>query len=463
MDYAEAMSFIRSAQTFGIRLGLERMRRLLDLLDHPEACMKVIHIAGTNGKGSTASYCAAILAAAGARVGLYTSPYLERFSERIRIIDGPAGLNRLTKDETSGEIEPEKLAAILTRVRDAVRVMLATGQEHPTEFELITAASLIYFKEQACDSIVLETGLGGRLDSTNVIAQPERVIITALGMDHMERLGDSLMAIAAEKAGIIKPGCPVVLYDPVAASPDRPEEAAAARELLCRRCQELAAPLTIIEPDQIEQLDYQMSGQTFRFAGQTYWTRLLGLFQPMNAALAIQALADLAPQEALTAGIREARWPGRLEMFRLERFQKTTLLLDGAHNAQGCRALSEALDRLLPARTIILVLGLLADKDYPAMLAALFQKRRFRIATVFCVTPDNPRALPARRLAAALSELKRTGDSGYNVPDTIQMLDDPAEGLNQALRQAGQDGAAVCACGSLYLIGPLRTWVRNHL
>ncbi len=297
--------------------------------------MKVIHIAGTNGKGSTASYCAAILAAAGARVGLYTSPYLERFSERIRIIDGPAGLNRLTKDETSGEIEPEKLAAILTRVRDAVRVMLATGQENPTEFELITAASLIYFKEQACDSMSWKrAGRPARFDQCHRAAGA--VIITALGMDHMETAGRQPDGDRRRESRDHQAGLPGRSVRSGRRQPGSTGRGGRRPGASLPSLPGAGGSRTIIEPDQIEQLDYQMSGQTFRFAGQTYWTRLLGLFQPMNAALAIQALADLAPQEALTAGIREARWPGRLEMFRLERFQKTPLLLDGAHNAQGC-------------------------------------------------------------------------------------------------------------------------------
>jgi dihydrofolate synthase/folylpolyglutamate synthase len=459
MDYAESRSYIKAARTFGIRLGLERMQALLDLLGHPEAGLRVIHVAGTNGKGSTSSYCASILAASGAKVGLYTSPYIERFTERIRIIAGLDGLDQLAVNEASGEIGPDDFARIMTRIRLAVETMLKNGVEHPTEFELITAAAFIYFQQQSCDWVVLETGLGGRLDSTNVITKPERVILTAIGYDHMDRLGDTLPAIAAEKAGIIKPGCPVFLYDPVAANPDHAAEAAAARQVFTDRCRELAAPLTVLHPAQIEHIDYQLSGQTFSYKGKTCKTRLLGLFQPLNAALAIEALLDLVPPEAICAGIALARWPARLEVFP----GRPLVLVDGAHNPQGTKALGDALDQLVPGQPVVFVVGLLADKDYPAMLDALWRGRAFTVCAVFCVTPDNSRALPADRLAETILELKNRSDYGYNISDMIHSYADPLQGLSQALVLAAEEQATVCAFGSLYLVGHFRSRIRQHL
>jgi len=459
MDYAESRSYIQAALTFGIRLGLERMQALIDQLGHPEAGLRVIHIAGTNGKGSTSSYCASILAASGAKVGLYTSPYIERFTERIRIIAGQDGLYQLAVDEASGEIGPDDFARIMTRIRLAVESMLENGEEHPTEFELITAAAFVYFQQQACDWIVLETGLGGRLDSTNVIAKPERVILTAIGYDHMDRLGDTLPAIAAEKAGIIKPGCPVFLYDPVAANPGHAVEATAALQVFRDRCRELVAPLTVLHPAQIERIDYQLSGQAFSFQGTTYQTRLLGLFQPLNAALAIQALQDLVPANAISEGIAKARWPARLEVFP----GRPLVLVDGAHNPQGTLALGDALDQLVPGQAVVFVVGLLADKDYPAMLDALWLGRSFHIHAVYCVTPDNPRALPAHHLAETITELKNRTDYGYNIPDTIHSYADPLQGLSHALDLAAEEQAAVCAFGSLYLVGHFRSWIKQHL
>lgn len=459
MDYAESRSYIQAALTFGIRLGLERMQALLELLGHPEAGLRVIHVAGTNGKGSTSSYCASILAASGAKVGLYTSPYIERFTERIRIIAGLDGLDQLAVDETCGEIGPEDFARIMTRIQLAVEAMLEQGGEHPTEFELITAAAFVYFRQQACDWVVLETGLGGRLDSTNVIARPGRVILTAIGYDHMDRLGDTLPAIATEKAGIIKPLCPVFLYDPVAANPGAVAEATAALQVFIDRCRELDAPLTVLHPGQIERIDYQLTGQTFSYQGHTYRTRLLGLFQPLNAALAIQALQGLVPPAAIVAGIAQARWPARLEVFP----GRPLVLVDGAHNPQGTLALGDALDQLVPSHAVIFVVGLLADKDYHAMLDALWHGRKFQIRAVFCVTPDNPRALPAQQLAETIAELKKRGDCGYNISDTIHSYADPLQGLSHALELAAEEQAAICAFGSLYLVGHFRSWIRQHL
>ncbi|HAL74474.1 MAG TPA: bifunctional folylpolyglutamate synthase/dihydrofolate synthase, partial [Clostridiales bacterium] len=214
MNFDEARDWLSSSLAFGIQMGLHRMNRLMDLLGHPEKDLRCIHIAGTNGKGSVSSYCAAILAAAGHRTGVFTSPYLERLTERIRVIEGLHGLQQLQADERAGEIEPADFAAALSQVRSAVSQMLADGYEHPTEFELLTAAGFLHYANKHCDVVVLETGLGGRLDSTNIISQPLACLITALGFDHMDRLGNTMAEIAAEKAGIIKPGCPVFFYNP---------------------------------------------------------------------------------------------------------------------------------------------------------------------------------------------------------------------------------------------------------
>ena len=208
-----APAFLQSANKFGIKLGLERMQALLLKLGNPEKSLHAYHIAGTNGKGSVSAYCASMLAWDGKKVGLYTSPFLERFSERIRVLDGREGLLTWEQDDTYGEIDAKRLSELSDLVESKVAELIAEGQEHPTEFELVTAVAFLYFKEQQCDAVVLETGLGGRLDSTNVIEQPAATIITALGYDHMDRLGDTLGKIAGEKGGIIKEGCPVFAID----------------------------------------------------------------------------------------------------------------------------------------------------------------------------------------------------------------------------------------------------------
>ena len=458
MNYAEARDYIRQALTFGIRLGLERMASLMARLGHPEQSQQVIHIAGTNGKGSVTSFCATILAAADFRVGVYTSPYIERFTERIRVVEGRRGLDQLESDETAGEIGQEEFAGLMTRIRATVDQMLAAGEEHPTEFELITACAFLYFAQQNCDYIVLETGLGGRLDSTNVVTNPVRVIITALGYDHQDRLGNSLQEIAAEKAGIIKPGRPVWLYNPLAAVQHNLAEAQGALDVIRARCSALDAPLTILDPACVQLQSYHLNGQTFTYAGIPYKTQLLGLFQPLNAALALAACQDLVPAAALAEGIRRTRWPARLEHFLTP--DGIPVLLDGAHNPQGCTALGDALDRLLPDQQIVFLVGLLADKDYASMLRGLFAARSFMPAALICVTPDNPRALPAQDLAQVIAELKIVPANGYNGRDMIPAYDCPADGLVQALALAASLKAPVCAFGSLYLVGQLRSRIK---
>jgi dihydrofolate synthase/folylpolyglutamate synthase len=228
--------------------------------------------------------------------------------------------------------------------------------------------------------------------------------------------------------------------------------------------------------------DYQLIGQTFRFDGQVYHIRLLGLFQPLNAALALSACAGLVSTQSMIDGLRETRWPARLEVFpgsfqrpwsaqALESSEnpgsssktwEPLILIDGAHNPQGCLALGDALDRLLPGQPIIFLVGLLADKDYPAMLGALWSNRQFKTLDIICVTPDNPRALPAKSLAKSVAELKIDLHSGYNDRDMIHTIDQPDLGLAQAVAIASTQRAAVCAFGSLYLVGQLRTWIRNR-
>jgi dihydrofolate synthase/folylpolyglutamate synthase len=439
------------------------MHRLLKLLDNPQQHLRCIHIAGTNGKGSTTAFCAAILAAAGQRVGVFTSPYLVRLTERIRIIDGPDALSRLIDDETTGEISPDDFARLLTRVRTAVDTMLANGEEHPTEFELLTAIGFLYYAESACDLVVLETGLGGRLDSTNVIEQPLACIITALGYDHMDRLGSSLAEIAVEKAGIIKPGCPVFLYNPhdlLLSDADK----SAALQVISSRCSAQRTSLETISRLDLTVISYDWTGQTFidNKTGLTVRTQLLGVVQPMNACLAMRACLSLglADGEQVRAGIAATRWPARMELVR----QTPPILIDGAHNPQCCQALADSLNRLLPDHPIVFLAGVLADKDYAAMLQIMLLETRYRPAAFICVKPDSLRALPADRLADAvrkiLKQLPDGCDNRYN--DAVWTADTPDEGARLALRLADEGGHALCAFGSLYMVGGIRQTLMNR-
>lgn len=460
MDYDQARVYLTTALTYGINMGLHRINRLLELLGQPQKGLRCIHIAGTNGKGSVSSYCATILAAGGHRVGVFTSPYLVRLTERIRVIDGREGLTRLRSDESAGEIEPEQFAAAMTEIRAAVEQMTAEGMEHPTEFELITAAGFWHFARQNCDLVVLETGLGGRLDSTNVIEAPLACVITALGFDHMDRLGSTMREIAAEKAGIIKPGCPVFLYNPRDLDLTA-KDAEDALSVVNLKCQEQGASLQLVSRSDIHVFEYGWTGQVFSdfVSGLILQTSLLGIYQPLNATLAARVCQtlELASDDAIREGVALARWPARLEILR----RHPPIILDGAHNPQGCRALAATLARLLPAQPVVFLAGMLQDKDYEIMLRIILESGEYRPLAFICVKPDNPRALPAEKLAESVriitSQLRKTGQSGYNVVDAIHAVDKPADGTALALQLAGQAGAALCAFGSLYMAGSIRS------
>ena len=316
-----------------------------------------------------------------------------------------------------------------------------------------------------CEVVVLETGLGGRLDSTNVILAPLACAITALGYDHMDRLGNTLGEIAAEKAGIIKPGRPVILSDPrdlghLAA------EAEAALAAVRNRCSQQSAPLSLLSLKDIEIVSYGWDGQIFRDvqSGLTMRTGLLGLYQPQNAVLAARVcqMTGLAQSAAIVEGIASAQWPARMELVR----RNPPILVDGAHNVQGCQALATTLSKLLPGQPIIFLAGMLQDKDYDGMLRAALGCSGYRPIAFICLSPDNPRALPAEMLAERVrmlsEELQYQHPSGYNVKDAVHAADTLQAGVKLALGMAGETGAAICAFGSLYLVGSLRGMLMNR-
>ncbi|HET9598387.1 MAG TPA: cyanophycin synthetase [Anaeromyxobacteraceae bacterium] len=390
--------YLASLQPLAMRLGLERMERALAALGHPERGLRILHVAGTNGKGSTCAMAAAALSAAGHRVGLYTSPHLVRFHERIALGGEPiddAALERL-----SGE------------VRRACPWHDAGGDgERLTYFEFATLLALLHFAREGAGAVVLEVGLGGRFDATNAV-RPLACAIARIGLDHTEILGPTLDAIAREKAGIMKPGVPV------AVAPGQPPEALRALEDEAAR---RGAPLTAA-------------------AGWDGPVALPGPHQRENAALAAAALRLLAgaglavPEAAIAAGIAGARWPGRLETVG-------GVLLDGAHNPDGAAALAAALPALHPRRPVELVFGVLADKDHEGMLRALAPA----VAGLHLVTPRSPRGrAPATYLALARSLVARV-DAHDAVGDAIAC----------ARRAAGAGGLAGVA-GSLYLVGEAR-------
>ena len=415
MTGQEAVDLIHQEAWTGRKPGLSRTFELLGRLGNPHEKLKFVHITGTNGKGSTAAMVAQALTSGGYRVGLYTSPHLWTFHERFQVDGEPIS-------------DPD-----LGRVAEQV-ILAGRGMEDPaTEFELMTALGMVYFLEQKCDIVVLEVGLGGRLDSTNVIPAPEVAVITNLGLEHTAELGDTLTLIAQEKAGIIKPGCRAVLYK-------QTDEVEGVVSTVCRQT---GVELTLTAPETLQVLEAGRDGQRFRYRGEEYHISLAGAYQVSNAATAIDTVEALRkagwdiPEKALREGLSAAKWPGRMELAR----RNPDIVLDGGHNPQCMEALAASLARLYPGKKIRFLIGVLADKDYPDMLSRLLPMSH----SFYTITPDSPRALSAQDLASYLQ-----GQGGRAVACA-----NTREGLEMALAQAGPEDI-VCACGSLYMLGEVR-------
>ena len=415
MTPEEAISYIENYGWSTTRLGLDRTRELLYKLGDPQKTLKFVHVAGSNGKGSTCAMLDAILRTAGDRTGLYTSPYIQRFNERIRI-DG--------EDIPGGD-----LAALTERV-----MAVAEGMEdHPSQFELVTAIAMLYYRERNCDIVVLEVGMGGALDSTNVIDPPEVAVLTNIGLEHTEYLGDTIEKIARTKAGIIKPGCRAVCYD------GDPAATAVVEQI----CGERNVPLHKADFSRLTALRYDLDGQDFTYRGKAYHIALLGPHQLCNAAMTLETVSALRergwdiPEKAVEKGLAAARWPARLEV--LDR--SPLFLLDGGHNPQCAQALADSLDALLPDQKVVFLAGVLADKDYRAIIDTLAPYAKEFV----CLTPISDRALPAEDFAAYLNGRGLAARACEDIPS----------GIRAALDAAGEGGVVV-GFGSLYLAGHLR-------
>ena len=414
MNIAEALSYIHSTSWKGSVPGLSRTLELLRRMGDPHKQLKFIHIVGTNGKGSTAAMLDSVLRAAGYRTGLYTSPYIFRFNERMQAEGCP--------------ISDEELAEITEFVRPHADAM----EDKPTEFELITAIALEFFRRRQLDLVVLEAGMGGELDSTNVIPAPEAAVMCNIGLDHTEQLGHTLEAIAKTKAGVIKAGCDCILY------PSTPGVEAVVREV----CREVGAPLTLADFDRLQPLCRDLSGQEFLWDGRCQLKiSLLGEHQRCNTAVVLTVLEVLQkrgwviPEESIRAGLAGASWPGRFQVIR----QEPLFLVDGGHNPQCMAALVKNIEDYLPCTDLTVLTGVMADKDRGDMFRPLLPYT----ARFVTVTPDNPRALPAQALAEYLRELGAQAEAFPSV----------AEGVAAAIARAREHGGAVLACGSLYMVG----------
>lgn len=416
MNVTEALEYIHAVSWKGSVPGLSRISELLSLIGHPEKKMKYIHVVGTNGKGSTAAMLSSILKTAGYKTGLYTSPFITVFNERMQI--------------NGAMISDAELADITEYIKPYAETM----EDKPTEFELITAIAFEYFDRNGCDIVILEAGMGGEFDATNVIPAPEVAVITNIGLDHTEFLGDTLEKIAATKSGIVKSGCDCVLY------PSVPEAEAAVKS----RCVAAGVPMFKADFDSVKLNGATLEGQNFDIGEfKSLELPLLGAHQIRNCAVVLRVIERLVArgyrisEQNVRQGLKNTVWQGRFEILRRD----PLFIVDGGHNSQCIEALAANIRDYLPDVCLTVLTGVLADKDYTAMydLVAPYAKR------FVLVTPPSPRALAAGELATVLSAYEKD----------ITVCDSVAEGVKTALSITEKDGC-VLAFGSLYMIGDIK-------
>ena len=465
MNYKEALDFIHGVEKFGMVLGLDSIRSLLDRLGRPQDRLEFIHIAGTNGKGSTSSFISNILIEAGYDVGLYTSPFLEVFNERIRL--------------NNSNIGDQDLADCVAKVQDACRDMVEVGLAHPTEFELVTATAFVYFEQKKVDYVVLEVGLGGRYDATNVIDKSLVSAIASISLDHTKVLGDTIDKVAYEKAGIIKKSGQVIMY----------EQGPEATEVVERVCKEEGASLIISKNTSIEIKKSNLNNQVFDvvdYLGNRYEDlkiRMIGRHQTKNALLALNIavylmehkLADKLTKEAIYSGILKSKWPARMEIL----MDSPLFMIDGAHNLDGAQSLVGEIDRLLGEKwDKTLVLGLLADKDVDGIVKILAP----RFDRVIVTLPNNPRAMAVEELAyrvgmycqdiICIEDIGQAVDYSFELVEKIskeeKIKTHEAEKKSKKSKSRKRKSTsekpkkkAIIGAGSLFLVGDIRGHVNK--
>ena len=425
MTYEEAMKYISSVGKFGSNYGLERTNRLLELLGSPQKKLKLIHIAGTNGKGSTTAMISRMLQGMGYKVGMYTSPYLEEFEERIQI--------------NGSNIPKDKLIENLEQVKTAVSRVIEEGYEHPTEFEIITVLMFLYFYNENIDYGVIEVGLGGRLDSTNVIT-PKVSVIASISFDHTNLLGNTIEEIAGEKAGIIKEGIPVVLY------PQSKE----AEDVVIKTAESRKSTVYSVNRNdgKLIDIDYNNMTQHVEVKGinGVYYIHLplLGEHQILNLCVAVNAVEVLCREEGIKChkqiiedSLKDVKWIGRLETLS----RNPMIVIDGAHNIDGIRALKKNVEKYFRYNKLYLLLGILADKQVEEMIAEIAPMAEKIIA----LTPHNDRAELSEDLK---DEIKK-------INENVKAFEDYEDAVREAVNYAGE-GDLILISGSLYMIGDMR-------
>lgn len=422
---------IHEFNRFGMVLGLDRMEELLRRLGNPQGDLKVIHVAGTNGKGSVSKYLEEGLSACGYKMGLYTSPYIETFNERIRY-DG-------------ADISDEDLEYYGQKVVSAAEAMVADGLDSPTEFEVVTAIAFLYFADRQADITILEVGLGGIGDSTNVVKSPLASVITSISYDHMAQLGSSLAEIAVNKAGIIKTGCPVI-----ANVPQRD-----AAKIIARKAYAMGSRLYDISGIRAAVSDetpfsQKVSMELYEKSYSDVEISMVGRHQAENLKTALATLEILRKsgavkldREALYEGLKRARQPGRFEVIS----EDPLVIIDGAHNEAGAQALQETMAQHFAGKKILLVAGILADKEIDSIVKFLTKITDHIIVT----EPDNPRKLAAEKLAGHVADFGVVAEAVPDVEAAVHRAKELADGYD-----------VILFAGSLYLIGDVRRLWRNE-
>lgn len=417
MNIDEALCFIRKICWQGSKPGLSRTKELLRLCGNPEDKLTFIHVAGTNGKGSFCAMMESVLRKAGLKTGLYTSPYIHSFNERMRFM----GEN----------ISDEELISLV----EYIKPLALSMEDRPTEFEVITVMAFLWFLKKNCDIVVLEVGLGGALDSTNVITAPVLSVLTRISLDHTQLLGETVKEIATEKAGIIKNGSTCLML----------MQTKEAMDAVKMRAEEENVPVYFTSPDAIIQKEHSILGQSFDYKEyKDILLSLTGSYQRENATMVIEATKLLCQkgfnisEEALKDGLKEAHWPGRFEVLSTA----PVFIIDGAHNPGGAEALRCSLEEYFPSEKFCFLMGVMADKDYSGIISKLMPLAKCFIT----VTPNNPRALPAEKLK---EEIKKQYDG------EVLSFEDIKSGVKKAL-EYGKAGDIITAFGSLYMSGDIR-------
>lgn len=431
MNYEEAIEYIHSTYKFGTKLGLDNITRLMELLGNPQDKLKIIHIAGTNGKGSTSNMLHDVLCAAGYKVGLYISPFLEEFTERIQI--------------NKEQIEKDDLARTTDLVKSKIEIMISEGNNHPTEFEVVTAIGFQYFYEKHVDFLMLEVGMGGRFDATNVIKESLLSIITSISLDHVQYLGDTLEKIAFEKSGIIKEKGDVVVY---------PQDFRII-EVIRKQASLKNAEIFETNKNDIELLDTDLLGQNINYLKDdifklgTFKLSLLGEHQIYNCLTVLRALELLKDkgfdikEENIIKGLGSCKFPGRFEVIN----QNPLIIIDGGHNISGIQSFAKAIKKHLNNRKIVIFYGMLKDKNPSTLIDNLITISK----KIYTLTPNSPRAMTAGDLSKLINE------------ESNMMLSEPLNTVDEAINiiEDTKDDECFAFVGSLYMLGEVRTKLRK--